>query len=282
MSPDTILVTLAGLALTLGLVVPQPHATQHTWPGLHNAHVVRPGLVSGSMPDGDDGWRSLAALGIRTIISVDGLPPDAEGAARIGARPVHLPIGYDGVPRDTALLVARAIRDLPGPVYLHCHHGKHRGPAAAVAAAICLDPSYTAADGRRFLTLAGTDPKYPGLYGVPATFARPGRAELDAAPANFPPLAAVPDLAMRMVEIDGLHDKVKLTGGTPADAVALAELFRESARLPSGRVVESNLAAELDAAAAQAEGLAAPGGVAAVGRACAACHARHRDSPGVR
>lgn len=278
MLPRLKLATLAALALITGLAAPQPRATPHYWPGLHNARVVRAGLISGSMPDGDAGWRSLAAIGVRTIISVDGLPPDADAARRIGARPVHVPIGYDGVPRDKALVVARAVRDLPGPVYLHCHHGKHRGPAAAVAAAICLDPSFTAADGKRFLAAAGTDPKYPGLIGVPTTFVRPGRAELDAAPADFPAVADVPDLAMRMLEIDKLFDQVKRAGAKPGDAVALSELFRESARLPSGRVAESGLAAELTTAADQAGRLAAPGGVAAAGLACAACHARHRDA----
>ena len=278
MSPNTLLLALAILGLTVGLVAPRPSAAERHYPGLHNTHLVRPGLISGSMPDGDDGWRSLAALGVRTVISVDGMPPDADAAQRIGAKVVHVPIGYNGVPRHQALVVARAVRDLPGPVYLHCHHGKHRGPAAAVAAAICLDPSFTAADGQRFLAVAGTDSKYQGLIRVPTTFVRPDRAELDAVAADFPARAEVPDLAARMIAIDKLFDRVKLAGATSRDAVELAELYRESARLPSGRVVESGLADLLTVAANQAERLAAPGGVAAATRSCTACHARHRDA----
>ena len=278
MPRNTLLIAFVAAGLTLGLVAPGPSPAARHWPGLENARVVRPGLISGAMPEGGDAWRSLAALGVRTIISVDGLPPDADAARRIGARPVHIPIGYDGVPRDKALIVARAVRDLPGPVYLHCHHGKHRGPAAAVAAAICLDPSFTPAEGKKLLAAAGTDPKYPGLVNVPNLLIRPDRGELDAAPGDFPARAEVPDLAARMVEIDRLFDRVKLAGATPRDATALAELYRESARLPSGRVAESRLGGELNAAAARAERLSTPGGVAAAARDCAACHARHRDA----
>jgi protein tyrosine/serine phosphatase len=32
--------------------------------------------------------------------------------------------------------LAKADRELAGPIYLHCHHGKHRSPAAAVVACV--------------------------------------------------------------------------------------------------------------------------------------------------
>ena len=287
MRPAILLVTLCAAGLGLGLVAPRPAASPPRvaeWPGLHNVRRVLPGLLTGSLPEGAAGWESLRALGIRTVVSVDGLPPDAELARQYGVRPVHVPVGYDGVPRPAALTAARAVRDLPGPVYLHCHHGQHRGPAVAVAAALCLDPAFTPADGQRLLRDAGTGANYPGLIAVPTRFVRPSRAELDAAPAAFPARADVPDLAARMVEIDRLFDRVKSGGAGPADATALAELLRESARLPSGRVAESGLAAELDVAASGAERLARPGGIAVVGRSCTSCHARHRDAftPGLR
>ena len=43
------------------------------------------------------------------------------------------PIGYDGVPREQALRMIKAVQVAKGPVYFHCHHGKHRGPAGADA-----------------------------------------------------------------------------------------------------------------------------------------------------
>lgn len=80
-----------------------------------------------------------------------------------------------------------------------------------------------------------------------------------------------------MLEIDRVYDRAKAGGATAADAAELAELLRESARLPSGRVAESGLAPLLEAAARQAARLARPGGVAAAGRRCAACDAKYRD-----
>ncbi len=39
---------------------------------------------------------------------------------------------------------AKAVRDLPGKIYIHCHHGKHRSAAAAATACVTedtLDPA---------------------------------------------------------------------------------------------------------------------------------------------
>src|SRR5205814_1359060 len=85
-------------------------------PGLHNVFRVTGRLYSGSSPEDDAGFRSLQRLGIRTVITVDGARPDVERARRFGLRYVHLPIGYDGVPEARAYQLARAVRDLPGPV----------------------------------------------------------------------------------------------------------------------------------------------------------------------
>src|SRR5436305_114465 len=102
-------------------------------PGLPHAFRVSDRLFSGGNPDGEAGFAALRALGVQTVISVDGARPDWETAGRHGLRYVHLPVGYDGIPRGRVLALAKAARDLPGPVYVHCHHGKHRGPAAVAA-----------------------------------------------------------------------------------------------------------------------------------------------------
>jgi protein tyrosine phosphatase (PTP) superfamily phosphohydrolase (DUF442 family) len=111
--------------------------------GLHNVYRITNHLYSGSSPEGEEGFRSLQKFGIKTIISVDGARPDVAMAHTYHLRYVHLPFGYDGIPRQRILELAKAVRDLPGPVYIHCHHGKHRGPAAASAIHLCLDPSCT-------------------------------------------------------------------------------------------------------------------------------------------
>ena len=60
-------------------------------------------LYSGAAPEGDRGFSTLQALGIRTVITVDGARPDVAIARRFGLRYVHLPFGYDGCPSPRAL-----------------------------------------------------------------------------------------------------------------------------------------------------------------------------------
>ncbi|MFM7262067.1 MAG: hypothetical protein ACKO3W_15885, partial [bacterium] len=54
-------------------VMPAPSAVAPVdFPGIHNLVAYGDGLVSGSAPEGDEGLDSLAKLGFKTIISVDG------------------------------------------------------------------------------------------------------------------------------------------------------------------------------------------------------------------
>jgi len=53
-------------------------------------------------------------------------------------RYIHVPIAYSGLSREQEIRIASAISGAEGPLYLHCHHGKHRGPAAAATALVCL------------------------------------------------------------------------------------------------------------------------------------------------
>src|SRR5204862_244762 len=109
------------------------------------------------------GFAELEALGVKTVISVDGMTPDVEGAKKHGLKYVHLPHGYDGIPTERGQELAKAVRDLPGPIYIHCHHGKHRSPAAAAVA--CVEAGLIPAEaGEGILKAAGTNPNYQGLY----------------------------------------------------------------------------------------------------------------------
>ena len=179
-------------------------------PGVHNVIQLNGELFSGSSPDGEVGFQTLQALGIRTLISVDGAKPDVATAARFGLRYVHVPVGYDGVPREVAVRIARAFRDLPGPVYVHCHHGKHRGPAAAMAALRCLDENCPTSTAVEFLRFAGTDPKYKGLYTSVETSTVATPSEWEKAGNDFPEAVIVPDLVRLMVGIDDRWDRMKL------------------------------------------------------------------------
>lgn len=132
-------------------------------PGLDNVFQIDKQIYSGSGPAEQKSFDALNKLGIKTIISVDGTKPHLDLAKSAGMRYVHIPIGYDGVSQDAGLAFARAARDLKGPIYIHCHHGRHRGPTAAAVVGLCRGTfdKKTAID---FLTQAGTSKGYAGLW----------------------------------------------------------------------------------------------------------------------
>lgn len=256
--------TLAGAALGVGWLsgchpaLPSAHAQppaatapatkspEHLEkPGLHNVYRITDWLISGSSPEGAEGFRSLRELGIKTVISVDGTRPDVASAKEQGLRYVHIPIGYEGIPREKVLQLAKACQDLPRPIYLHCHHGKHRGPAAAAAVHICLDDRCTVNQALTEMKTFGTDPKYRGLFEAIKRLERPTAKQLAAVPTDFPETAQVASFVERMVEIDTTWDhlkEIKAAGWkVPAkhpdldpaqEALQLLEHYREAARLP--------------------------------------------------
>jgi protein tyrosine phosphatase (PTP) superfamily phosphohydrolase (DUF442 family) len=267
--------------------------------GLENVYRLSDRLYSGGGPEGDAGFAALQALGVKTVISVDGAAPDVAKAERFGMRYVHVPVGYDGIPREKAWHIARAARDLPGPVYVHCHHGKHRGPAAAACVLLALDPSFTRDDAAAWLTQAGTDPRYKGLFELPRTLPRPSAADLDELPADFPSVVEVPDLTRLMVAIDARWDHLKATKAAgwmappahpdidpPHEALQLLELYREAGRMPdvTRRGAEFvSLLRESEEAAGELEKalrgntIAAQAAFERTQALCARCHAKYRD-----
>jgi rhodanese-related sulfurtransferase len=144
-------------------------------------------------------------MGIKTIISVDGAQPDVETATKYGLRYVHLPHGYDGIPDVRVKELAKAVRDLEGPIYIHCHHGKHRSPAAASAACVTaglIPPSRALA----VLEIAGTNKNYRGLYQV-AEAAKPlEQVLLDELVVDFRESVEIPPMAEAMVALEDTHE----------------------------------------------------------------------------
>jgi protein tyrosine phosphatase (PTP) superfamily phosphohydrolase (DUF442 family) len=276
-------------------------------PGLPNVLRVSDKLISGGAPDGDTGFASLQALGVQTVITVDGARPDVERARKFGLRYVHLPIGYAGVPREQALRIARAVRDLPGPIYLHCHHGKHRSPAAAAAATRCLDGQCTAAMAESLLKRAGTAPRYQGLYSAMHTLEAVPDSALDKVAADFPETAPIARFVEHMVDVDTHWDhlqEIRAAGWkSPAShpdlnpshvALLLREAYRESARLPEMKKRPAEIQqwlAEAEQHAGQLETVLRPSPGKTVDREvaerayhkvandCTRCHARYRDVP---
>jgi uncharacterized membrane protein/protein tyrosine phosphatase (PTP) superfamily phosphohydrolase (DUF442 family) len=177
-------------------------------PGLHNVVTYVDGLYSGAVPEGDDGFETLARLGVRTIISVDGAEPEVEKAKAHGIRYVHLPIGYNGFDESRKLELARAVRDLPGPVYVHCHHGKHRSAGAVGAVAVTLgllDPE----KATERMKVSGTAPSYKGLWTCVAESSAKDAANVDRASAVFPEISPTEGLVKSMVTIDEVTEHLK-------------------------------------------------------------------------
>lgn len=175
---------------------------------LPNAYRLHEKVISGGLPEGDEAFAELESLGVKTVISVDGAKPKVELARKHGMRYVHLPHGYNGVPEARAKELAKAVRDFDGPIYIHCHHGKHRSPAAATVACIgagLLSP----ADSQNILKTAGTSENYRGLYQSAESARRLDDALLDQLSAEFPETAKLPAMAEAMVNVEHHHDHVK-------------------------------------------------------------------------
>ncbi len=273
--------------------VEQPHK-------LHNVHRIGSKMISGAVPEGDPAFDELKSMGVRTIISVDGATPDVERASARGMRYVHIPITYAEATREQQLELARAVRDMPGPVYIHCHHGKHRSPAAAAAVAVTLGEA-TPDEGIAFMKTAGTAPTYTGLYACVANAVVASVGMLDEAPAEFPSIRKPEGITGAMVEIDEAYDHlglIRAAGWTcpdnhpdlvpAAEAGRLADQLRfggEDARVEAlGDDFSRRLKESIAAATALEEALASRSSKeqleskwTTVVASCRNCHALYRD-----
>lgn len=299
--------TIGADAITAGLpkAMPEKVEAKH----LPNPWRLHPRVISGGLPAGEAAFQELVDLGVKTVISVDGAKPDVGLAKRYGLRYVHLPHGYDGVPEQRVQELAKAVRDLPWPIYIHCHHGKHRSPAASMAA--CVAAGLLSPDGARdILKRVGTGEHYRGLYRS-AESARPlDAAMLDALQVEFPEEAEVPPLAEAMVAIDEASERLRTMAAArwrapaaspslePAhEALLLREHYTELLRTDAVRDQPEGfreLLSASEAAARQLEiGLAEWGRAGspapppatvdrawgAVAQSCVDCHRAYRDAP---
>jgi hypothetical protein len=193
-------------ALRLDEVAPEEH------PGLHNLFRLSESIISGSEPHGEPALARLAEMGVKTIISVDGKAPEVETAARLGMRYVHVPIRYSGISADALLKIAKTFRELEGPFYVHCFHGKHRGPAAAAWGRVVLD----GAPRRRALAemrqWCGTSERYPGLYETIARAKVPGTARTRSLEWDFPSARRLEGFRQSMIGVARAHDLLKRLG----------------------------------------------------------------------
>ena len=294
-----------GLVLAIRLsaaatnAIPQPQLLHAK--GIENFYQLSSRIFSGSAPDGEQGFAELRKLGIKTIITVDGSKPDVETAKKFGLRYVHLPIGYDGVPVEQGKKLVKAAETLPQPIFVHCHHGLHRGPAGA--AVICEGmENWTPQAAVDWLKEAGTATNYAGLYKSVAQFHPPSAEELKKLPDDFPEITDISPLGDTMVEIDGRLDNLKLIQKSgfkqppthpdldPAqEALLLDELFKELLRSTVTQKRDQDFQsrlADMEKAVNQLhlildktplEKSSAEAALKNIVDTCAACHKAHRN-----
>lgn len=231
---------LEGSAYEVAGLVPLPQVPPGNYPGLHNVFRLSDRIISGSEPHDQEALAQLAAWGVKTVISVDGKAPDVEGAAENGLTYVHIPIRYSGITEDEVLQIAKSFRELEPPFYVHCFHGKHRGPAAAAIGRVAVDGI------RRDMAIAemrqwcSTSKKYEGLYSTVATAAMPTAAETAAYDFDFTPARRFEGVRDGMIVMARVWDEIKLAeqnGWEPdpkhpdvdplRSATILAQAFRE-------------------------------------------------------
>lgn len=213
---------------------PHPKTHPRILGPIENLHKLDQDLYSGSEPSDLIHYQQLADLGINTVISVDAIAPNPGYAHRFGIQIVHFPIRYDGISDERAVQLAQAISQLEHPIYINCHHGKHRGPAALCVGAIGAG-LITTQQAESFMTSAGTSPNYPGLWDA-ARSASMLDTDTNNADVGFPTHAPVPGFIDSMGKLDRLNDRLWDLADdnwqTPADHPDL------SARAVSGRIYD--------------------------------------------
>lgn len=288
-----------GQATTLTSVKVFPEVADQA--NLHNAHVVTSKIISGAQPEGPESFKALKALGVKTIISVDGATPDVDMAKAYGMKYVHIPVTYGTITGEQSMQLAKAFKDLDGPIYVHCHHGKHRS-AAAVAVACVMSGELKPEQAESVLKTFGTGANYTGLWKV-ARDARPVDPKAIAdLKAQFPEAVKPTGIQDAMVAIDHHTDNLKAVQSSgwraPADhpdldpaheAVQLQEHLREMSRTDAVRAKPEKfrtMLTESEQASTALQALLAVKPVVSatadatfkrVTASCTSCHAAYRD-----
>ncbi len=285
---------------------PLPEVAPQDRPDLHNVYHLSEGILSGGEPLSAEALARLADWGVKTILSVDGKVPDAQEAARLGMRYVHVPIRYKGLSEGELLRIVKTFRELPAPFYVHCFHGRHRGPAAAAIGRLVIDGvdrSQALAEMRQW---CGTSQKYEGLYQTIASAQIPTLEATAALDWDFPAAHRAKGMRGAMVGIARAYDRLaalKGRGWRPDpdhpdvdarnEAAKLRDLFETCVELSGaagspedfrGWMVDSLEGSEaLEAAlkglvwGQEGEGERAVGAWERIGGACSACHRSYRD-----
>ena len=190
-----------GKAYDAAAEVRLPKQAPQQFDGLHNVYKLSDDIISGSEPEGAPAFAVLQKMGVKTILSVDGKAPDAELAKKYGMRYVHVPIRYKGVTEEERIEIVKSFRELQPPFYVHCFHGKHRGPTAAALGRIALDDvsrEQALAEMRQYF---GTSEKYEGLYATIAYGEIPDAEKTSHCQFDFAPAHRFKGFRQAMIDI---------------------------------------------------------------------------------
>ncbi|MFT7676919.1 MAG: hypothetical protein ACI8QC_000896 [Planctomycetota bacterium] len=178
--------------------------------GLHNLVFLGTQIISGAEPVGATAFARLRRMGVKTIVSVDGKVPAIELAASYNLRYVHVPIEYKGLSEEERMHLSKTFRELDGPFFVHCFHGKHRGPAAAALGRLVLDgiPREQAiAEMRQYCS---TSPKYAGLYASIASDEVPSAEQTALSDFDFASAHEFNGLRASMIVAARVRDRLEL------------------------------------------------------------------------
>jgi protein tyrosine phosphatase (PTP) superfamily phosphohydrolase (DUF442 family) len=221
------------------------------------AVAAAPKIFSGPQPETDEDFAYLASKGVKVIVSVDGAKPDLEAAKRHGIRYIHIPTLYRSIETKQQTDLARVFANVSDPIFVHCHHGKHRGPAAVGAALVRLN-RVSKDQAKQFMVAQGTARSYVGLWqcvaDAPVGNAQQFKGSID----DLPEVASVSGLVEAMVGIDAAYDHLRLIQKNgwktppnhpdlvpPAEAGRLADLLRDSAKLQESAKFGTEMVTEL-------------------------------------
>ena len=213
---------------------------------------VAPRLLVGSRAMAADA-DLLTRQGVTMVLSVDGQPSPASASTTR----LHVPIGYDGPDAAQSAQLAQVLErwQAGGVLLVHCHHGRHRGPAVAAMLARWAG-DLSADDAAATLKRCGTDPAMTRLW---ASVNRPRPA---AAIDPVPAVAAASPLAAAMRELQDAVDSPRELGAGLVLAKAIEEVDRARVTQPIDAEQWAGLVAAIEAGESPA----------AIESRCTRCH----------
>jgi len=256
--------------------------------GLPNLLRVDPDLNVwiGGQPHPGIGDAALTRLGIRTMLVVDA-PPPLDGAGQWEV--VHLPLKYSGIGPTESSQLAFLLGSMERPIYIHCHHGTNRAPAAAAVGLISTG-EWANGQGLALLERAGTKAAFDSLFESVRS-----ASEIPPAQRRAPDEGGtqVDDLAMTMSAVEDAYlalETASMQGwtdpGAAAEAARLVDLLRtcfETTSMNEDQVFRKLAMGSIEQAGALESSLvdgergAAREQMLALAATCSACHDRFRN-----